>query len=436
MRLSLEGLRPIVRSFESRNFRLFFAGQGISLVGTWITQVASIWLVYRLTHSALLLGLVGFASQVPSFFMSPFAGLFVDRWNKHRILVITQVLSMLQSLALAGLALSGVINIYHILVLSVFQGLVNAFDVPARQSFVMEMVEKKEHLGNAIALNSSLFNGARLIGPAIAGLLLAAVGEGICFLIDGFSYIAVICSLLAMQLKPRKIAPPNARPLQQLKEGFIYAFGFPPIRAILLLLALVSFVAMPYTILVPVFVTDILGGNSETLGFLMAGSGLGAFAGAIYLSSRQTVRGLGKIIAFAPIILGVGLIAFSLSRNFWLSFLMMPVIGCGMILQVASSNTLLQTIVEDDKRGRVMSLFTMSFMGTVPLGNLLAGALAHYIGAPNTLILGGICCSAGAFVFYQQLPRLKPFILPIYTNLGIISEKTTSDEPVSKQNLS
>ncbi len=436
MRLRLEGLRPILRSFESRNFRLFFAGQGISLVGTWITQVASIWLVYRLTHSALLLGLVGFASQVPSFFMSPFAGIFVDRWNRHRILIITQVLSMLQSLALAGLALTGVINIYHILVLSVFQGLVNAFDVPARQSFVMEMVEKKEHLGNAIALNSSLFNGARLIGPAIAGLLLAAVGEGICFLIDGVSYIAVIFSLLAMQLKPRKIVPPNARPFQQLKDGFIYAFGFPPIRAILLLLALVSFVAMPYTILVPVFVTDILGGNSETLGFLMAGSGLGAFAGAIYLSSRQTVRGLGKIIAFAPVILGVGLIAFSLSRNFWLSFLIMPVIGCGMILQVASSNTLLQTIVEDDKRGRVMSLFTMSFMGTVPLGNLAAGALAHYIGAPNTLILGGICCMAGAFVFYKQLPRLKPFILPIYTNLGIISQTTSSDVPVSKSNLS
>ncbi|MCT7950539.1 MFS transporter [Ancylothrix sp. C2] len=411
-------------------------GQGISLIGTWITQVASIWLVYRLTHSALLLGLVGFASQFPSFFMSPFAGIFVDRWNRHRILIITQVLSMFQSLALAWLALTGVISIYQIIILSVFQGLVNAFDVPARQSFVTEMVEKKEYLGNAIALNSSLFNGARLIGPAIAGLLLAAVGEGICFLIDSVSYIAVIYSLLAMQLKPRKIAPTNSRPWQQLKDGFVYAFGFPPIRAILFLLALVSFVAMPYTILVPVFATEILHGNSQTLGFLMAGSGLGAFCGAIYLSSRQTVRGLGKIIAFAPAILGIGLIGFSLSRNFWFSFLMMPVIGCGIILQVASSNTLLQTIVEDDKRGRVMSLFTMSFMGTVPLGNLAGGTLAHYIGAPNTLTLGGICCMIGAFIFAKQLPRLKPFILPIYTNLGIIPEKPSPEVPESKQNIS
>jgi len=424
-----EKLTAIFRSFESRNFQLFFFGQGISLIGTWITQVATIWLVYRLTHSVLLLGLVGFASQFPSFFMSPFAGLFVDRYNRHRILIITQVLSMVQSLALAALALTGKADIFTIIILSIFQGLVNAFDVPARQSFVMEMVEKKEHLGNAIALNSSLFNGARLIGPAIAGLLLAAVGEGICFLIDGVSYIAVIYSLLAMHLKPRKIYPTNTRPLQQLKDGFVYAFGFPPIRSILLLLALVSFAAMPYTILVPVFVTDILKGNSQTLGFLMAGSGLGAFAGAIYLSSRQTVRGLGKIIALAPALLGIGLIAFSLSRNFWISFLIMPIIGCGMILQVASSNTFLQTIVEDDKRGRVMSLFTMSFMGTVPLGNLAGGTLANYIGAPNTLILGGICCIAGSFVFYKQLPTLKPFIVPIYTNLGIISELPSTDLP-------
>ncbi len=413
-------LKPILRALESRNYRLFFTGQAISLIGTWMTQLATIWLVYKLTNSAVLLGIVGFSSQIPSFVIAPFGGILVDRWNRHRILIITQILAMIQSLALAALALTGIINIWHIILLSLFQGFINAVDAPARQAFVIEIVEKKENLGNAIALNSSIFNGARLVGPAIAGLLIASVGAGMCFLIDGLSYIAVIAGLLAMKLKPRTINPQTANVWQRLKEGFTYAFGFPPIRAILLLLALFSFMGMPYTVLIPIFATKILNGGSETLGFLMAASGIGALMGGIYLSSRQSVIGLGKILAFSPAIFGTGLIIFSLSRVLWLSLLMMLVIGLGAILQIASSNTLLQTIVDDDKRGRVMSLYTMAFLGTLPFGNLIAGSLASKLGAPNTLVIGGAFCILGSFLFVRKLPALRLLVKPIYTEIGLL----------------
>lgn len=419
-----QGLSSVFRALESRNFRLFFAGQGISLIGTWITQVATIWLVYRLTNSALLLGLVGFASQVPTFIVTPFAGIFVDRWNRHRILIITQLLSMIQSLTLAFLALSGIIQIWHLIILSVFQGLINAFDGPTRQAFVTEMVEKKENLSNAIALNSSLFNGARLVGPAMAGVLIAAVGSGMCFLIDGVSYIAVIASLLAMKVKPREMPVSNVHPLQRLKEGFVYAFSFPPIRSILMLLAFTSFMGMSYTVLIPIFATEILQGGSETLGFLMGSSGIGALMGGIYLSSRKSILGLGKIVAIAPAIWGGGLIAFSLSNILWISLLTMLIAGFGSILLVASSNTFLQTIVEEDKRGRLMSLFIMSFIGMVPLGNLFAGSLANVIGAPHTLTISGIGCVLGSFLFHRQLPSLRPLIRPIYLKLGILPSES------------
>jgi MFS family permease len=420
MDFGVSKLKTILRALESRNYRLFFAGQAISLIGTWMTQIATIWLVYRLTNSALLLGFVGFSSQIPSFLIAPFGGIFVDRWNRHRILITTQLLAMLQSLALAVLALTGIINIWHIIVLSLFQGCITAFDAPARQAFVTELVEKKENLANAIALNSSIFNGARLVGPAIAGLLIASVGTGVCFLIDGLSYIAVIAGLLAMRLKPRKITPQTANVWQRLKEGFNYAFGFPPIRSILLLLALFSFMGMPYSILIPIFATKILNGGAETLGFLMAAAGVGALIGGIYLSSRQSVVGLGKVIAFSPAIFGTGLIIFSLSRVLWLSLLMMLIIGFGAILQIASSNTILQTIVDDDKRGRLMSLYTMAFLGTLPFGNLVAGSLANNIGAPTTLIIGGAFCILGSFLFAKQLPTLSLLIQPIYKEMGLL----------------
>ena len=425
MNFGVSKLKPILRALESRNYRLFFAGQAISLVGTWMTQIATVWLVYDLTNSALWLGVVGFSSQIPSFLISPFGGILVDRWNRHRILIITQILAMIQSLTLAALALTGVMQIWHIILLSLFQGLITAVDSPARQAFVPEIIERKEDLGNAIALNSSVFNGARLVGPAIAGLLIASVGAGVCFLIDGLSYIAVISGLLAMKLKPRKIVKQTTNVWQRLIEGFSYAFGFPPIRAILLLLALFSFMGMPYTILIPIFAKNILQGSAETLGFLMTAVGVGALVGGVYLSSRSTVIGLGKIIAIAPAIFGTALVIFSQSRILWLSLFMMFLVGFGGILQIASSNTILQTIVEDDKRGRLMSLYTMSFLGILPFGNLASGALADKIGAPDTLMIGGFCCILGSLAFTKQLPQLRRLIRPIYVEIGLLDKASS-----------
>ena len=413
-----------IPALRSRNYRLFFAGQGISLIGTWMTQTATVWLVYQLTNSALLLGVVGFTSQIPSLFLAPFGGVLVDRWNTHKILVITQVLAMIQSLALAVLALTGTINIWHFIFLSLFQGTITALDAPARQAFVPEMVEKRDDLASAIALNSSLVNGGRLVGPAIAGIIIAQTGAAFCFLIDGFSYIAVIAALLAMKLKPKNIALNAGNPFQKLKEGFIYAFGFAPIRSILLLLAIFSFMAMPYVTLIPIFATKILSGDAHTLGFLMAASGVGAIIGGFYLSTRKTVLGLGQIIALAPAIAGIGLIV-SLSRVLWISLLMMSVIGLGSILVISSSNTVLQTIIEDDKRGRVMSLFTMSFLGMVPFGNLLAGFLADKIGAPNTLIIGGSFSILASIVFTKELPKIRQAARPVYQKIGLLP-KTNS----------
>jgi MFS family permease len=409
-------------ALRSRNYRLFFAGQGLSLIGSWMTQVATVWLVYNLSDSPWMLGVVGFTSQIPTLILLPFAGVLIDRWNRHRVIIATQILAMVQSLALAVLALTGVINIWHILALSFFQGAINAFDAPARQAFVPELVEKKEDLANAIALNASMFNGARLIGPAIAGLVIATVGPSYCFLIDGLSYIAVIAGLLAMQIKARNIAATNTKPLQRLKEGFVYAFGFPPIRAILLLLALVSFAGMSHTVLVPIFATKILQGGPQTLGFLMAASGVGAFAGAISLISRTSIVGIGKWIAISPAIMGFGLIGLGLSRVLSLSLIMMLFVGFGFIIQFAGGNTFLQTIVEDDKRGRVMSIYTMAFFGVTPFGNLVAGGLANYIGAPNTVIIGGIVCVLGSIVFTKQLPALKNLVRPLYQKMGLIPQ--------------
>lgn len=378
--------------------------------------------MYRLTNSAFLLGIVGFASQIPTFLLAPFAGALTDRWSRHRILVATQILAMIQALILALLVLTGGIEVWHLISLSIFLGLVNAFDMPARHSFVVEMVEKREDLGNAIALNSSMFNGARLLGPSIAGILIGATGEGICFLLNGISYLAVIAALLAMKITPRKTERQNTNVLQGLKEGFSYALGFAPIRSILLLLGLVSLVGMPYTVLMPVFAKEILRGGPHTLGFLMGASGIGALVGAIYLASRKSVLGLGKNIPLAASIFGIGLIAFSLSRVLWLSLALMLLTGFGLMVQMASSNTVLQTIVDDDKRGRVMSFYTMAFMGTAPFGSLLAGGLASRMGAANTLIIGGVCCILGSLSFASRLSILREMVRPIYIRTGIIPE--------------
>jgi MFS family permease len=418
----LNGHKIIFRSLRYRNYRLFFSGQIISLTGTWIQQLALPWLVYRLTGSEVLLGVVGFSSQIPAFLMSPFAGVMVDRLNRHRILIATQTLSMLQAFLLAILFFTGHIAVWNIILLAIFLGLINAFDMPARQSFVVEMVENREDLSNAIALNSTMFNSARLIGPTIAGIVIAASNEGICFLLNGISFLFVITSLLMMKVNPRTAKPARKHVLHEFKEGLSYALGFTPLRYIILLLALVSLVGMPYAVLMPVFAKKVLLGGSLTLGFLMAGAGIGALTGSIYLAYKRSVLGLVRIVPLSTATFGLGLIAFSFSRTLWLSLPLMFFAGLGMITQMAASNTVIQTIVDDDKRGRVMSFYVMSFIGAAPFGSLLAGFLASKIGAPETLLIGGLLCVLGAAVFASRLPNIKEMIRPIYVKLGIIPQ--------------
>lgn len=411
----------IFRSLQYRNFRLFFGGQSISLIGTWIQQIATPWLVYHLTGSVFLLGVVGFAGQIPAFLIAPFAGVMIDRWNRYHVLIATQILSMIQALLMAFLFFTGLIDIWQIVLLSVLLGCINSFDVPARQSFVIEMVEKRKDLGNAIALNSTMFNAARLIGPSIAGMLIAFTNEGICFLINGISYVFVVASLLSMKLIPREIINKDTRVLQELKEGFSYVFGFAPVKYILLLLGLSSLTGMSFTVLMPVFAKEILHGGSHTFGFLVGASGVGALIAALYLASKKNVLGLFRNIPLTAGIFGFGLITFSLSRFYGLSLVLMVIAGFGMMLQMASSNTILQTVVDDDKRGRVMSFYTMAFMGTAPFGSLLAGGLAHIIGAPYTLLIGGVAIVAGALIFARKLPELRKMIRSVYVKLGIIT---------------
>jgi MFS family permease len=418
------GLLSIGRALRHRNYRLFFSGQSISLIGTWLTKVATSWLIYRLTGSALLLGVLGFAGQIPTFVLAPLAGVLVDRWDRYRVMVVTQVLAMVQSALLAGLALAGVINVWHVLALSIMQGLITAFEMPARQSMVVQMVEDRADLPNAIALNSSMVNAARLIGPAVAGVVIAAVGEGWCFFVDALSYLAVITSLLMMRITPRPRVAKSTRVLPEMIEGFRYVAGFAPIRSILLLLAMVSLAGMPYMVLLPVIAREVMGGGPGTLGALTAASGLGALCGAIYLASRTSVLGLGRVIGGAAALFGVGLMTFSRVGVLWLALPLMLLTGAGMMLQMAASNTILQTLVDEDKRGRVMSLFAMAVFGTVPFGSLLAGVLASRIGAQNTLLVGGVACGVASALFFRALPELRRVVRPIYVRLGILAEPT------------
>jgi MFS family permease len=412
------------RALRHRNFQLFFSGQSISLIGTWMTRVATAWLVYRLTHSAILLGTVSFAGQIPTFLLAPLAGVLVDRWNRRTVLVITQALAMAQSLLLAWLALTNRVTIHEILILSAFQGCINAFDMPGRQSFMLEMVTDRGDLSNAIAINSSMVNLARLIGPSLAGMLIAVSSEGWCFLIDGISYMAVIASLLMMRLDPAHALAAAARArvslLIQLREGWDYVCGFAPIRTILLLFALVSLMGWPFTVLMPIFAAQVLQGGPHTLGFLMGAMGVGALASGVSLVLRRSVRGLLKMIPVSAGIFGIGLILFGLSHVLWLSMLLLLVAGFGMMQGVTASNTIIQTIVPEDKRGRVMSYYTVAFVGMAPFGSLFAGSSAHLIGAPYTVMVSGVACILGAIWFATQLARIRPEMRPIYERLGII----------------
>jgi len=414
------GLSRAWRALRHRNFRLFFGGQSISLIGTWMTRLATSWLVYRLTGSAFLLGIVGFSGQIPTFLLAPFAGVWVDRLNRRHVLIVTQILAMVQSFALAVLTLTKHITIHEIIWLSAFQGMINAFDMPGRQAFLVEMVEDKQDLGNAIALNSSMVNMARLLGPSLAGMVIAVSGEGSCFLIDGISYLAVIASLFAMRLKPAAVKRVTASMLVQLREGWDYVAGFAPIRTILTLFATVSLMGWPFTVLMPVFASTILKGGPHTLGFLMGAVGVGALVSALSLAIRKSVVGLGRMIYISTAMFGVALIFFGMSRNFWLSLFCMLFCGFGMMQQMAASNTIIQTIVEEDKRGRVMSFYTVAFVGMAPFGSLLSGALARAIGAPRTVMFSGACCIAGAIWFFSRLKSIRKLIRPIYINLGIL----------------
>ncbi|HVZ76518.1 MAG TPA: MFS transporter [Gemmatimonadaceae bacterium] len=423
------GRLQIGAALAHRNYRLFFSGQSVSLVGTWITRVATSWLVYRLTGSAFLLGVVGFCGQIPTLVLTPFTGVLVDRWDRHRILVYTQVLSMLQSLALAVLALTGVITVVHVLLLQLAQGMINAFDTPARQSFVVQMVTDRRDLPNAIALNSSMVNASRIIGPSIGGLLIAAFGEGWCFLIDAISYLAVIASLFAMRVESRPAAGVKARMLDEMRDGFRYVSGSWPIRSTLLLLALIATMGMPYSVLMPAVAKQVLHGGAHTLGFLMAASGLGALGGALFLASRNSVLGLDRAIAISASVFGVSLVLFSLSNVMWLSLLLLVLVGAGMMVGMASTNTILQTIVEERLRGRVMAFYTMAFLGTSPLGSLLAGAVASRIGVQATILLGGILCLAGGAWFWSRLSTFRRFVLPIYEARGVVMTDEAPPEP-------
>jgi MFS family permease len=421
-RKQMAGLADALRALRSRNYRLFFAGQTTSLIGTWMTRLATSWLVYRLTGSAVLLGVVGFCSQIPMLALGPIAGVWVDRWERRRTLILTQIASMLQSLALAALTLSGSIQMWHVIALALAQGVINAIDMPARQSFVIQMVERREDLGNAIALNSSMVNATRLVGPAVAGLVIGAVGEGWCFLIDGVSYVAVIASLVAMRVARVERRANGQRAFDELAEGWRYVRESQPIRAMLLLLAVVSLVGMPYTVLMPIFADRILHGGPHTLGFLMGASGVGALVAALLLATRKTIAGLGIRIATAAGAFGAALIGFALSKSLWLSLAILPFAGFGMMQGMAGTNTILQTIVEDDKRGRVMAYYAMAFQGVAPFGSLLAGWTSDRVGAPATLAVGGAVCVAAAVWFGMRLPSLRAIVRPIYVKLGILQE--------------
>jgi MFS family permease len=393
------------RALRYRNYRLFFSGQIISLVGTWMQSVAQAWLVYRLTRSSLLLGLVGFAGQIPVFLLASVGGMVADKRSRYHIVIVTQTSAMLLAFILSALTLLGHIKVWEIMVLATSLGVVNAFDIPTRQAFVVEMV-KPTDLINAIALNSAMVNGARVLGPAVAGLTVAAVGEGWCFFANGVSYIAVIAGLLLMVVTPRPKGSQRSG-LRSLVEGFHWAARTAPIRALLLLLGLVSLTGMPYMVLMPIFADRILHSGARGLGLLMGAAGGGALVGTMALASRHGVRGLGRWVMFAAIGFGASIFFFSISHRFWLSVLLVMPAGFSMILQMASTNTLIQTMVPDELRGRVMAVYSMMFMGMAPFGALLAGVIAQHVGAPLTVRLGGIMCVAGGAVFALTWPGLR-----------------------------
>ena len=422
------------RALRHRNFRLFFGGQIISLVGTWMQTVAQAWLIYRLTGSSVLLGVLGFVGQAPIFLLSPIAGLAADRWPRRRVVIATQSVSMLLAFILAALTLTGHISAqrlreseWEIIGLATLLGVVNAFDVPARQSFLIEMVGREDLL-NAIALNSSMFNGARVAGPAIAGIVVAVVGEGWCFLLNGLSYLAVIAGLFMMRLAKSKPVHDGAAPLEKLREGFRFARHTKPIRALLILVSIVSFMALPFSVLMPIFAVQILHGGASAYGWLMGAVGVGAMFGALALAMRQQLRGLGNVVGYSATALGASLVLFSASRWFWLSFIILVISGFAMMMQFTATNTLIQAMVPDQLRGRLMSFYSMTFLGMTPFGSLLAGAVAEHIGSPITVAIGGLASCLGGLVFLRKWPAVRGPARDLIAAQGMMAPAPQPDE--------
>ena len=423
MNFNRNNFKLVFRALEHKNFRLFVSGQSLSLIGTWIQQVAVTWLVYRLTNSAFMLGIVGFSGQLPLFVIAPFAGVLADKANRHKLLLYTQTLALIQASVLSFLVFTESIQIWQLIVLSVILGIINAFDMPVRQAFVVEMIDnKKEDLGNAIAFNSSMVNAARLVGPSVAGILIATAGEGWCFLINAISFLAVVVSLLKMEVEPLRHKIKESKVFKELSEGFKYTFGFAPIRYLIILLSVVSLMSTSITLLAPVIAKEYLGGGADTFGFLMSAYGTGALVGAFYLLNKKNVLGLGKLIGFAVILFGVSLIIFSFSRIFFLSLSIMAFAGMGMMLDVASTNTLLQTLSEENKRGRVMSFYSMAFRGMSPFGSLLAGGIGSAVGAPAAILMSGSVCVIGGGFYLTKLPVIRKLVRPIYQSMGILPQ--------------
>ena len=428
------------RALRHRNFQLFFGGQLISLIGTWMQTVAQSWLVYKLTGSGLLLGAVGFSSQIPVFLFAPIGGITADRMNRQRVVIATQTISMLLAFVLAALTLTGKVQVWHVFVLAASLGVVNAFDIPGRQSFLVDMVGK-EDLMNAIALNSSMFNGARVIGPAVAGILVARLGEGWCFFVNGVSYIAVIIGLLLMRVESAPRFSTKGSPLDHIVEGFQFVEHTAPIRTLLLLLGVVSVTGMPYVVLMPIFADRVLHGGGQELasligahdlgavrlGILMGAAGVGALLGALTLAMRSGVKGLGRWVAVCCAGFGVSLMLFAASKIFWLSVVLLLPVGYFIMLQMAASNTLIQSMVPDALRGRVMAVYSMMFMGMAPIGALLGGAISDRLGAPVTVAMGGLAAVAGAWWFGVQLPKIR-----VEARRLIVAQSMAGGEPAEE----
>jgi MFS family permease len=421
--LTLRKNAKIFSSLRSRNYRLYFAGQSVSLIGTWMQNVALSWLVYRLTGSVFLLGLVGFTSQIPMFILAPITGVLTDRYDRLRIMTLAQVCFLLQALVMTLLVMFNLIAVWHIIALSLVFGIISAFDAPARQSLVIDLIDSREDLGNAIALNSAIFNGARLVGPAIAGIIIALVGEGICFLLNTLSFGAVIVALMKIKVPVRKMVSQDITLKKIFTDGLSYTFRTIPIRMLLIQLALLSLVALPFIVLLPAYAKEILHGSADTLGYLMSSLGAGALTGSIYMASRKSVIGLGRIISLYTSLLGLMIVLAAFSQKAYFSLILFYFGGLSMILTIAAINTMIQTIADEDKRGRVMSFYAMALMGTTPIGNLMAGSIASGIGIPYTMLAGGIITIISGVIFELKRKSLRKYIRPIYISKGIIPEQ-------------